>query len=135
MVAQRPGPDMRRVERESRGRLSERVAALFLILHGYRILERRLKTPFGEIDIVARRGRRLAFVEVKYRRTFAEAQDALRRQQARRVARAAEHWVKRYRAYRDYEQGFDAVLVVPWRWPVLVRDAYQPVGTEGGMRS
>ena len=133
MVAKRPDVDLSRVARESRGRFSERVAAMFLVAHGYRVLARRLKTPYGEIDIVAKRGRRIVFVEVKYRLTMAAAQDALRRQQARRVARAAAHWMKRYPAYGDFEQGFDAVLVVPWRWPVLVRDAYQPIGTSGRM--
>ena len=131
MTQRTPDPD--RVKREGRGRLSEHVAAAYLMLHGYRILARRHRTPFGEIDIIARRGRRMAFVEVKYRRTRAEAEAALKPQQADRVARAAGHWISRYPAYAEYEHGFDAVFVLPWARPILVADAYQPVGTSGRM--
>ena len=126
-------PDPERVTRESNGRWAEQAAAAFLILHGYRILARRQRTPHGEIDIIARRRRRIVFVEVKFRRTRAEAEDALRPKQARRVARAADYWISRQPAYVDFEQGFDAVLVLPWAWPVLLEDAYEPVGTSGPM--
>lgn len=129
----RDAPEPQRVARESRGRLSEHVAAAFLVLRGYRVLARRLRTPYGEIDLIARRGRRIAFVEVKYRRTREAAEAALRPKQAKRVARAAAYWISRYPAYEDFEQGFDAVLVMPWAWPVLMPDAYQPVGTSGKM--
>ena len=132
-MTRRAAPDPDRVKREGRGRLSEHAAAAYLVLHGYRILERRHRTPYGEIDIIARRGRRIAFVEVKYRRTREEAEAAFRPEQAQRVARAAGHWISRYPAYAEYEQGFDAVFVMPWSRPLLVPDAYQPVGTSGRM--
>jgi putative endonuclease len=132
-VAQREenAPDPERVEREARGRWSEVIAAAFLIAHGYRILARRERTPYGEIDLIARRGRRIAFIEVKYRRTRDAAYAALTPQQAQRVARAADHWISKRPVYAEYEQTFDAVLVLPRAWPQLVRDAYQPVGTSG----
>lgn len=124
-------PDPQRVAREGRGRWAETMAAVFLMVRGHRILARRHRTPFGEIDIIARRGKRIAFVEVKHRQTMAAAEDALRARQAVRVARAAAHWIGQRPAYADYEQGFDAVFIVTGAWPVLVRDAYQPVGTSG----
>ena len=127
------GRDPERVARESRGRFAEHIAALLLVLHGHRILGRRHRTPYGEIDIIARRGKRIAFVEVKHRRSRAEAEAALRARQARRVADAAAHWIKQRPGYAEYEQGFDAVFVLPRAWPILVRDAYQPVGTSGPM--
>ena len=126
-------PHAERVRREGRGRWAEHVAALFLMLRGYRILRRREKTPFGEIDIIARRGKRIAFVEVKFRRTRQAAEDALTPMQAQRVGNAADHWISKRPVYEDYERGFDAVLVLPWAWPVLIPDAYQPVGTSGRM--
>jgi Predicted endonuclease distantly related to archaeal Holliday junction resolvase len=52
---------------EKRGRGAETLAAMYLRLHGWSILERRARVPGGEVDIVARRGRTLAFVEVKAR--------------------------------------------------------------------
>jgi putative endonuclease len=124
-------PDPRRVAREREGRWAEHAAAAALILRGYRILARRHRTPYGELDLIARRGRRIAFVEVKYRRTREAAGAALEAIQSRRIYDAAEHWLSRYPALADYEQGFDVMLVMPWRWPVLLRDALQPVGYGG----
>jgi hypothetical protein len=59
------------------GRFAEAIAALLLRAKGHRILARRYKTPVGEIDLVALKGRRLAFVEVKQRRTIDDAGWAL----------------------------------------------------------
>lgn len=106
-----------RRRRHARGRSSEWLAALLLLTKGYRILARRYKTPLGEIDIVARRGRRLAFVEVKARRTFAECEAAIAPQAARRIRRAAELWLARRPAEQERDIAFDVVFVVPRRWP------------------
>jgi putative endonuclease len=92
---------------------------------GYRILERRCRTPYGEIDLIAVRGRRLAFVEVKRRRTRLEAEAALTQYQARRIVRAADFWVARNARYRDHDRGLDAILVVPRRLPAHLPDALQ----------
>ena len=100
-----------------RGLAAELIAAGLLMAKGYRILARRLRTPYGEIDIVAARGRRVAFVEVKRRRTIAEAEAALTPAQARRIGDAAEWWIGRHIRYRDHEMGLDAVLIVPRHWP------------------
>jgi len=85
-----PGPSPDRIARYRRGRLSEWVAAAALLARGYRILGRRVRTPHGEIDLIAVRGRRLAFVEVKRRATRAEAEAALSTRQAGRMARLGE---------------------------------------------
>ena len=69
------------------------------------------------------RGSRIAFVEVKRRRTRADAEAALTPRQAARISRAAQFWISRHLAYRDHQQGFDAVLVVPGRLPKHLRDA------------
>ena len=114
-----------RIGRYRRGRMSEWLAALAMMARGYRILGRRVRTPYGEIDLIAVRGRRLAFVEVKRRVTRLEAEAAITPRQAGRIARAAEFWVSRNAAYRDHEQGLDAMLVTPGRLPVHVADALQ----------
>jgi putative endonuclease len=114
-----------RLERYRRGRFSELIAAAALLARGYRILERRCRTPYGEIDIIAVRANRLAFVEVKRRATREEAESALTQYQARRVARAAEYWTTRHPRYRDHDRGLDAVLVVPRQLPVHLADALQ----------
>ena len=114
-----------RLERYRRGRLSELIAAALLLAKGYRILGRRCRTPYGEIDLVAVRAQRLAFVEVKRRATRAQAEAALTPYQARRIVRAAEHWVSRHPRYHDHDRGLDAILVVPRRLPAHLPDALQ----------
>ena len=119
-------PDPRRVAAETRGRLAEHIAALVLMARGYRILARRCQTSSGEIDLVAVRGQRLAFVEVKQRATWAQADIALSRRQTDRLYAAAAHWVAARPYYRTHERGFDSVLSVPWSLPAYRRDALQP---------
>jgi putative endonuclease len=112
-----------RLGRYRRGRFSELVAAAMLMAKGYRILGRRVRTPYGEIDLIAVRRRRLAFVEVKRRATQLDAEAALSPRQAGRIAQAAEFWVSRNTRYRDHERGLDAVFVMPRRLPVHLPDA------------
>jgi putative endonuclease len=118
-------PDADRLARYRRGRFSEVIAAALLLAKGYRILARRCRTPYGEIDLIAVRGRRLAFVEVKRRATREEAEAALTGYQANRIVQAADYWIGRHPRYRDHDRGLDAVLVVPRRLPVHLPDALQ----------
>jgi putative endonuclease len=90
---------------------------------GYRILARRWRSHVGEIDLVAVRGRRLAFVEVKRRPTLEAAEAALTTLQGRRIRDAADVWLARNGRYRDHDIHFDAVFVLPWRWPCHLDDA------------
>jgi putative endonuclease len=100
------------------GHWAEVFAGFALRLKGYRILARRKKTPAGEIDLIALRGGTIAFVEVKRRKTLEGAKNAITSKQTRRTLRAAETWLKSCPRYRDYHQRFDAVLVLPKRWPI-----------------
>ncbi len=99
------------------GHSAEWVAAVWLLLHGYRLIARRVKTPMGEIDLIAVRGGRIAFVEVKARRSRDEGEAALRPMQGRRMRLAADYWLARRPHYRQHTRGFDAVLVLEGRWP------------------
>jgi putative endonuclease len=85
----------KRRSNEKLGRLAEFVAAAFLMLKGYRILACRVRSRFGEIDLIAVRGRHLAFVEVRYRDTFEAADNSITHTQANRITTAAEQWVGR----------------------------------------
>lgn len=89
------------------GLWAEAVAEVILRLKGYRILARRYKTPMGEIDIIARRGKMLAFVEVKFRRTIPEALACLTPSMKSRIVNAARHFIAAYPAYGDYDMRFD----------------------------
>jgi len=118
---------MRRRRSEYRGRAAEAIAAAVLILKGYRILARRVRTPYGELDLIAARGRRLAFVEVKYRDTIVAAETSVSRTQATRMARAAENWAWSHPAYRHHRIGLDAFYLAPWRLPRHLIDRLQPL--------
>jgi putative endonuclease len=115
--------DRQREERRARyraGHLAEWLAAFALMLQGYRILARRFKTRAGEIDLIAVRGGTVAFIEVKKRATEDEAHDAITAAQARRIRHAAGLWIGKRRRYQGLEQRFDAVFVLPGRWPLHV---------------
>jgi putative endonuclease len=107
---------MKRQRAERGGRRAERLAAWWLRLKGWRILAIRARTPVGEVDLVARRGRVLAFVEVKARASDEAAADALDDYRLRRVARAAEALLPRYMRDGDIAR-IDAMFVTPWRLP------------------
>lgn len=107
---------MSRVAAERGGRRAESIAAWWLRLKGWTILARRVRTPVGEVDLIARRGRTIAFVEVKARATEDEAGHALDDWRLRRVAAAAEALAPRY-ARSGEDVRIDALLVVPGRLP------------------
>lgn len=107
------------------GRRAEALCALMLRLKCFRILARDLRTPVGEIDIVARRGQVLAFIEVKARNSAVEPDEALGRRQRRRIERAAQVFLQSRPdlGYRDLR--FDIMLVRPWRLPIHLADAWR----------
>ena len=85
-------------------------------MQGWRILARRARVPGGEVDLVARRGRTLAFIEVKQRATEDAAAWALDEYRLRRVAIAAERIAPRYARDGDTIR-IDALFLVPGRLP------------------
>ncbi len=78
------------------GRKGEAEAAKYLKRKGYRIVERNLRTPIGEIDIVAERGGLLVFVEVKTRRSnqFGEPTEAVDSRKQEKLRRLALYYMK-----------------------------------------
>jgi putative endonuclease len=114
-----------RAEREAWGRRGESLAAWFLRLKGWRILAQRVKTPRGELDLIARRGRVVAFVEVKWRSSAAELDHAIDEYRLRRVAAAAEAVAHRYARASDVQR-IDVVLLAPGRFPRHMANALMP---------
>lgn len=108
-----------------RGLRAEALAALYLHCKGYRILARSYRTPVGEIDIIARRGRTLAMVEVKYRPGRDAAAFAITETQKQRIARAAGAFLAAHPGLAEHDVRFDALLLAPRRWPRHVRDAWR----------
>ena len=105
------------------GRRQEIVAALILMLKGYRILGFRLRTPEGEIDLLAQRGDTLAVVEVKSRASIEEALEAVGPTQRARLKRAARAIAAR-RAMRPNVR-LDLVALAPGAWPRHIPDAWR----------
>ena len=108
---------MRHFTNYRHGLSAERVAAWWLQAKGYHILARRLKTPGGEIDILARRGKTLAIVEVKQRITHAAAAGAILSRQQQRLERAARFVLAARPELVNHFIRFDAMLVNRWGWP------------------
>jgi putative endonuclease len=109
---------------ERGGRRAEGIAAWWLRLKGWTILARRLRTPVGEVDLVARRGRTLAFVEVKARGTPESAELALDDYRLRRVAAAAEALAPRFARPGD-DLRIDAMFILPRRLPRHMIDVWR----------
>jgi putative endonuclease len=110
---------------EAAGRRGERLAAWWLRLKGWRILDRRVKTKAGEIDLVAKRGKLVAFVEVKARRTAAELDYAIDARRLARVAAAAELLVPVYAAAGE-DVRIDVILMAPGERPRHIENAWMP---------
>lgn len=113
---------MSRHAAERSGRRGEMLAAWFLRLKGWRIVARRLRTARGEIDLVARRGRVVAFVEVKWRRREADLASALDHYRLQRVVACAEAVAARFVRPGDTMR-IDAILLAPGRWPRHIANA------------
>lgn len=102
------------MNRQTRGKRGETLAVWRLRLSGWRIVARNLRLPQGEIDVIARRGRVLAFIEVKTRADPAQAAEAILVRQRQRIARAAQAFLARRPDLAELDIRFDAVLVAPW---------------------
>lgn len=114
---------MSRAGAERHGRRGEALAAWYLRLKGWRILAHRVKTPRGEVDLVARRGRTVAFVEVKWRKSADALDLAIDHHRLRRVALAAEAIAPRFARAGD-DQRIDVLLLAPCRFPRHIVNAW-----------
>jgi putative endonuclease len=108
------------------GHLAEALAMLVLLAKGFRPIARRYKTPLGEVDLIVKRGRTLAFVEVKARALRDEALDSVGRGAERRIVDAADLWLARHPAAAGFDLRYDVVVVTPWRLPLHLADAFRP---------
>lgn len=107
------------------GHYAEFLAAFWLLMKGYRILARRYTARGGEIDLIIARGTLIAFVEVKARNEFDAALEAIDQIKTRRLGRAVEDWIFRYQPPHGHDFRGDAVIIVPWRFPRHIKDAFE----------
>lgn len=125
-MAEGRSPGARRSAAEKRGRTGETYAALFLRLKGYRILARRVRTPVGEIDLIAEKSGTIVFIEVKARKRADTALEAVSVHAWQRIARAAESWMAKRPQYSQHGWRYDLIGIVPGRLPIHLRDAWRP---------
>lgn len=114
---------MKRRRAETWGRRAEDIAGWWLRLKGYRILAKRVRTPFGEVDLVIRRGTTLVFVEVKARLDAASAASSISQVNQRRVSRASNALLARFGRGCEAVR-IDVVLISPWRLPQHIVGAW-----------
>lgn len=118
-------PNRRRQAAYARGRGAERWAAWWLRLKGFRILAQGFRVPQGEVDLIARRGDLVVFVEVKRRHALDSAAAAIGGRQRERIRRAAEAFLQRHPPLAGCRLRFDAVLLTPRRPPRHLADAWR----------
>ena len=110
---------------QRRGAYSESLCRWHLRLRGWRIVASGWRCPSGEIDILARRGRVLAIIEVKSRRDLASAAQSVLPRQRRRIARAASAFLMTRPELAALTIRFDVMLVAPSRPPRHLAGAWR----------
>lgn len=128
MIGRADVPRKRRQAAWRRGRLAEAICILHLRLRGWRIVARGWRVPVGEIDIIARRGKVVAAIEVKARGTVAAAAEAVSFRQRRRVTRAFAAFLAGRPDLAALAPRFDVMLLVPGRLPRHMADAWREEG-------
>jgi len=101
-----------RLQAYQKGHWAELLCAAYYMCCGYKILSKRYKSPYGEIDLIAARGKTLVFVEVKARANVAQALESVRKTGRGRIERAAMHYIAQSPQYNDFSMRFDVAAVV-----------------------
>lgn len=124
-------PNRTRKDRQKKGARSyrkglcaETFCCLVLWSKGYRILARRVRTPMGEMDLIAVRGTLAVVVEVKARASQTASLVALLPRQRQRLVQAAHFLVPLFPELAEKTLRFDVMLVAPWRWPRHIENAF-----------
>lgn len=115
-----------RQQAEARGRRAELFAELLLRAKLYTILARRVRLPMGEIDLIAKRGKTLAFIEVKQRQTLEQCQNAVTAQSWYRISNAAAAWTASKPYLSQLNWRYDLIAVKPGAIPKHFKDFWRP---------
>jgi len=104
--------------------MAETIAVWFLRAQLFSVFARRFKTPGGEIDIIAKRGQMIIFVEVKMRQSRRLESEALASVNQGRIVTAARFFLAKNPALAEKTLRFDVIFLAPWSWPRHVRNAF-----------
>lgn len=105
------------------GIIAEYIVLLLYKVRFYSILQHRMKTYVGEIDLIVVRNKQLVFIEVKARRDGIY-EGLVSYTQQNRIRRAAELFLSKYSEYSGYNIRFDLVVIQPYRWPTIIENAW-----------
>jgi putative endonuclease len=108
-----------------KGRYAETLASLYLRLKGWRITAHRFKCPLGEIDLIARKGKVIAFIEVKARKTVEDGLTSIQSHQQARIVKAAEWWINQNDINGISIFRFDVIVICPFKWPYHLVNAFE----------
>ena len=98
------------------GLIAEIIAAFYLRCKFYQILARRFQSPFGEIDLIAKKGKQIIFVEIKAIRDIS-LMDFISHHQQKRITKAAQYFLLKQTKYQQYHIRFDAIIMNRYFWP------------------
>ena len=126
------------------GLAAEKIAGLYLMCKGYRVLAERYRNVHGEIDIIAIKGNTLVAVEVKARKSLKQCEETITVWKQQKIGRAVEGLLaghgnmtqgnmtkNRARKITGLAGGgernirFDVVWIAPWQWPKHIKDAWR----------
>lgn len=116
---------MRKKTTYETGLRAEFRAKIFLRLKGYSILSQRYKTPIGEIDLIAKRGKVIAFIEVKARDTMERALECISLTQQKRITRAALYYLNSFVKYEKFTLRFDVICIDQTFMPKHLENVWQ----------
>jgi len=108
------------------GSRAETIAAWILRFKGYRILAHRYKTPRGEIDIIAKRGQTLVFVEVKARARINPDHPIVLNRQFKRIAASAEVFISKWKGAAPKSIRFDVIVIQTRHMPKHLKEVWRP---------
>ncbi|MDR2781023.1 MAG: YraN family protein [Holosporaceae bacterium] len=106
----------------TKGYLGEFVAVCLLKIKGYKILARRYKTVCGEIDIIAKRGDIIVFVEVKSRKSADKCYNAITDKQLQRIRRTSEIFMRHNKKSANCFSRYDVILIADWKLPIHIEN-------------
>ncbi len=109
---------------EQYGHRAEAIALWYMRFKGYQLLARRFKTPAGEVDLIMRKGKTTAFIEVKARATVDDGVVAVTAYQSRRIASAAAFYTSRDNRAAASFQRFDIIVIPSYLWPTHIKNAF-----------
>lgn len=109
----------------ARGVDAEAAASALLAAQGFTIVAQRVRTPRGEIDLIAVQGTLLVFVEVKARASLTVAAESILPRQRKRIAAAAEIFLGRHPEYLGFDMRLDAILIAPNAAPQHLPGAFE----------